>query len=354
MICDTRLGGKPRWYLTPPKDWNMRVPDQVRDCVVFLGIQVTRMGGRTEFVWAGSAFFVAIPSESEPETCLYTYLVTAKHVIDEIGDREIFVRINQRQGGAVIASLRGARWHFHETEATTVDVAVLPIAPSPEQFAYKVIGTDTFLTDTVIQTMGIGVGDEVFMTGLFAHMSGKEQNIPIVRMGNVAMMPNDTVPTEEYGDIEAYLIEARSIGGLSGSPVFVRESSNMYVPASNTPFFLMGLMHGHWKVPAGDANPAPLLDSAISGKNETINMGIAIVVPARKIIEVLNVTELREDRAEQEKTLRNQNLPVMDSAMPEAGEHKTPAKPISLYPMDEEEVLKRLLRVPPPEKGTKD
>ncbi len=33
------------------------------------------------------------------------------------------------------------------------------------------------------------------------------------------------------------------------------------------------------------------------------------------------------------------------------GNGKTPAKPISLYPMSEEEAVKRLLRVPPPVKG---
>jgi hypothetical protein len=31
---------------------------------------------------------------------------------------------------------------------------------------------------------------------------------------------------------------------------------------------------------------------------------------------------------------------------------KTPSKPVSLYPMSEEEALRRLLRVPPPEKDT--
>lgn len=30
---------------------------------------------------------------------------------------------------------------------------------------------------------------------------------------------------------------------------------------------------------------------------------------------------------------------------------KTPSKPVSLYPMSEEEALKRLLRVPPPGKN---
>ena len=31
-------------------------------------------------------------------------------------------------------------------------------------------------------------------------------------------------------------------------------------------------------------------------------------------------------------------------------DRKSPAKPVSLYPMSEEEALKRLLRVPPPGK----
>ncbi len=37
-----------------------------------------------------------------------------------------------------------------------------------------------------------------------------------------------------------------------------------------------------------------------------------------------------------------------------SGNGKTPAKPISLYPMSEEEALKRLLRVPPPGKNGKN
>lgn len=35
------------------------------------------------------------------------------------------------------------------------------------------------------------------------------------------------------------------------------------------------------------------------------------------------------------------------------GNGKTPAKPISLYPMSEEEAVRRLLRVPPPEREGK-
>jgi hypothetical protein len=51
---------------------------------------------------------------------------------------------------------------------------------------------------------------------------GRQRNIPIVRIGNVASMPHEPVATKNRGAIEAYLVEARSVGGLSGSPVLVQ------------------------------------------------------------------------------------------------------------------------------------
>ena len=43
--------------------------------------------------------------------------------------------------------------------------------------------------------------------------------MPILRMGNLAAYPQERVQVEGV-EMDAYLIEARSIGGLSGSPVF--------------------------------------------------------------------------------------------------------------------------------------
>jgi hypothetical protein len=354
MYCDTRLGGKPRWFLTPPEDWNMRIPDEIRDCVVFLGKRVMRVGGVQEDIWGGTGFFVVVPSEMLPNQRVYTYLVTAKHVVDalekEYGDTVL--RVNTKDGGsgtAIISS--NDHWYFHP-EPDRVDVAVTPVDLSGQQIDQRYIPAEMFLTDEAIKSNSLGVGDEVFMTGLFSHVTGKERSIPIVRMGNVAMMPNDPVPVSYgAGEMEAYLIEARSIGGLSGSPVFVRDTFNTYANAASVPHYLMGLMHGHWKVPAGDINIAPIGD--LAGTNEPINMGIAIVVPAKKIMEVLTMPTLRARRAKMDEALRSENLPTMDSAIPEEHSPKTPAKPVSLYPMDEEEALKRLLRVPPPDKGKK-
>jgi hypothetical protein len=49
---------------------------------------------------------------------------------------------------------------------------------------------------------------------------GRHQNVPIVRVGNFASYPAEQIQTG-FGRMDAFLIEARSIGGLSGSPVFV-------------------------------------------------------------------------------------------------------------------------------------
>lgn len=162
-----------------------------------------------------------------------------------------------------------------------------------------------FLTDEVIRSKGIGTGDEVFITGLFIHLAGSARNLPIVRMGNIAMMPDEPVPTR-MGLIDAYLIEARSIGGLSGSPAFVRET----VPGGIGGFYLLGLMHGHWDIPPEERDDhVPRADEDAQAK---VNMGIAIVVPATKILQVLNHPPLVEIRRTRDQELQKQRTANVD------------------------------------------
>lgn len=118
-------------------------------------------------------------------------------------------------------------------------------------------------------------------------------------MGNIAMIPDEPLPTTS-GNMDVYLIEARFIGGISGSPAFIFESNPFRSPHN---FYLLGLMHGHW-----DISPEMKNDSFIS--NEVfgkVNMGIAIVVPAKKILEVLNHPILVDCREKQEEKLKKKD-----------------------------------------------
>ena len=300
-LTDMQLANTPQLYLVPRVDIAMRVPDEVRQCVVFIGLPVPLKLGQFALAFKGTAFFVSMPSGIEGKQ--HVYLVTAKHVALALAGKQFLVRVNMKDGGSSLIGGQGVRWWTHPSD-NSVDVAILPWAPS-EQVEYKSIPSSMFLSDEVIKSKGIGTGDEVFITGLFAHLTGSKRNLPIVRIGNVAMLPDETIPAKGFGNIEAYLIEARSIGGLSGSPAFVRGSA----PIGLGKFYLLGLMHGHWDIPPETKNDAILMDEDSIGK---VNIGIAIVIPAKKILEVLNHPQLVELRMKGDEQAKQKNTPTED------------------------------------------
>ncbi|MBA7673314.1 hypothetical protein ES703_81509 [subsurface metagenome] len=286
----------------------MRVPDEVRQCVAFIGLPVTIPDAQQGIRFQGTAFFVSVPSESM-EGKSYIYLVTAKHVAIKLEGKTFMVRINTNDGKSALVIGEGTQWWYHATDES-VDVALIPFVP-PAEFEYRSIPTTMFLLDEIIQGKSIGTGDEVFIAGLFAHLTGSARNLPIVRMGNIAMMPGEPVSTKEFGDIEAYLIEARSIGGLSGSPAFVRETVTMGLGA----FYLLGLMHGHWDIPLQSKNDAMRADEDTYGQ---VNMGIAIVIPAKKILEVLNQPRMIDARRAGDEARKKETMPTLDEESAQA------------------------------------
>jgi hypothetical protein len=317
---DARIGGvKPRRILHP---WGseakplVRVPDEMLKCVVFLGYQLP---GRVE-VAAGTGFYVSRLAGK----WRFTYLVTAKHVIDGIrarGVSEVFIRYNLRTGGAEWFATPLSSWVSHPDEYE-VDLAVAPIG-IPEGTDHLTFPLESAVTDRVIEEQGIGIGDEVFLTGLFVHHQGMHRNCPIVRIGNIAAMPEEPIEVRAFGNMDAYLIEARSIGGISGSPVFVQPGTPQLASedpsCSGTgrsklvlyqrPLYLLGLMHGHYVTNSDAIDLAS--DDALS--RERINVGIAIIVPATKILETVSQESVRKREEQYEAEERAKGLLVMDS-----------------------------------------
>ena len=291
-LCDTRLGNTNQWYFNPRNDNDMLVPDEIRQCVLFLGFINTPSDDVQVFKPIGTAFIVSIPAENLEESW-HVYLVTAKHVAVALEGKNFWARVNIKNGEAKFIEGDGVKWWYHPTDGS-VDVAVIPWAP-PEQVEHKQIPTSLFLSDEIIGEKSIGAGDLVFMTGLFTKLAGLSKNLPIVRMGNIAMMPDEKVPTRAFGDIEAYLIEARSIGGLSGSPAFVQET----ILGGGGKIYLLGLVHGHWDIPLESENEMEDIEGG-----SAINMGIAIVIPAKIILAVINQPELIEKKREAEEAAK--------------------------------------------------
>ena len=280
----------------------MRVQEDNRQCVVFLC--------QEDKSFVGTGFLVVVPSKIQSEPSLlnptkqidgFLHIVTAKHVAQKIDGSPFFVRANNKKGSFEYLKSEDTKWYYHPTDNST-DVAVTPFWLSSD-IDYKTIPINTFLTDEVLKEGKIGIGDEVYIVGLFAHVAGSKRNEPIVRIGNVAMIPNEPIQTK-YGDIEAYLIEARSIGGISGSPVFVRES----FPRQGT-HYLLGLMQAHWEISSELKNDFKL-NKEFNGQ---VNLGIAIVIPAKKILEALNhpyLVDLRTKSETEKLKKSNQNQDI--------------------------------------------
>ena len=307
-------GGRFRAFREP----SVRVDDAVLRCVGFIGELDHESSDSADYTPYGTGFFVQLSTQFAGKA--FHCFVTARHVVRKLLKKKMCVVINSRSEGRKIYELLSPQWWFHPTDKSA-DVAVMPFSVESDDDVMSVGADDLFLTDVNKDKSKIGVGDEVFITGLFSFATGEQRIKPIVRHGNIAMMPDEPIQTDD-GYEEVYLIEARSIGGLSGSPVFVRETVQLVskdkggapaVLAGLGRLQLLGMCLGHWDIKESDINhPRP---KAVQVRAASTWVS-GFVAPATKILETINQSELMEMRKTIEKAhLQELGGPVRDSAL---------------------------------------
>jgi hypothetical protein len=198
---DVRLAGAvPRYFMgAPPKDINMRLPDQILNTCCFLA-------HKTEEIKFGGTGFIAAVRGTHGNAFLY--LVTAKHVAEKIEHGPFVVGLNQKNGKRAVLDANEAKWYYHPTEPNAVDAAVTIFAPGEyERLNVEWAYEGMFATPEVMQRAGIGIGDEIAVVGLFTRFWGKDKYFPMARIGNLGMLPNEKIPVAEFDPMEAYLAE---------------------------------------------------------------------------------------------------------------------------------------------------
>lgn len=331
---DRRIGNTPQWWLgyEPPEDFQMRVPDLIKRCVLFVEFPDGR---------AATAFLVGTWSTQPVDVCLN--LVTAAHVAKKMNDGGYRLRANRPTAntdlfydtGSVADEIKLSEplnWWYHPTMPQNVDIAVAAVDVSLINWAVSSLPVTMLLTDDAARHYGIGIGDETYTVGVFTRLKTPSKNRPILRTGNLAIFPEVKVPTSHFHNIDAYLIEARSIGGLSGAPVFVTETHGQaYVKEPGEPAlwagktFLLGVMHGHWEIP-----PDALDDIGFDvDKQSKVNLGVAIVSPAKQLLEILTQPRLLKMREEQAKERNKKYLPTEDISSPKSHNRDIPIPPIT-------------------------
>ena len=278
---------------SPGYNVRVRLTDDARKCVLFFeGPDPKKQG---EYVPSGTGFLV-VHRDGGIE---HRYLVTAAHVARRCDADRVRLRGNNRDGGGGIDELEEFKWVYHKD--SKVDVAVGEYEP-PDNFDAMYYPTCGFVTDAVrLEIKNVGAGSMIHVVALWNFHSGDQRVVPIVHTGNIALEPGDLIRqyvrrSDEVIHVNGYLVEAQAIAGASGAPVFVRRS--LRVPGlqnphlTYSPVFLLGVWVGSWKAPPDETLARA---RAIEGRVE-VPVGMGIVMPADRILEILNYDELAEGR----------------------------------------------------------
>lgn len=293
---------------------NLLVDEQFRQSVTFLYVDVVdNDSGQVRRSPAGTAFFVSALCDPPKQDLGVVYVVTARHVIEQARPYgPLYLREVSPHGDIDDSAISPDSWVEHKSDVAIARVR-LRDWEVPE---VKWIQSELFVTAAFVAAQQVGLGDELTFVGLFSPAPGTSRPQPVVRFGNIARMPTEPVAVEITPntpvEIEAYLVEGRSWGGQSGSPVFlylptVRRQGRGWYPE----FSLLGLIHGH--------HPHEVIaDFGPGGKAKVdINAGILVVVPAQAILDLLGREDVVKERNEicQRAGGTAQGLPTADSAV---------------------------------------
>jgi hypothetical protein len=276
------------WERTMP-----RIRDTILDCSVFL--YRSEEDAEAGIQYGGSGFLVGVPIE--PALNLpQLYAVTNAHIID-FGYPVI--RLNSKEGGTRTIPLTESAWTRHPAGD---DVAIAPITLDRQIHKYKYITPDNgdfFISRENAEKLRLGAGDEAFMVGRFYGRDERQTNVPIVKSGHIASGQPTELKQEEREDFlqESYLVEIESMSGFSGAPIFV------WIPTDriNTPTNPELKAEHRKRVRELGIGPEEFFLGINWGH---LVGGIAGVVPAWKLTELLYLPEVVELRKGAEETRR--------------------------------------------------
>jgi hypothetical protein len=271
-----------------------RIPDGALDGIIYL--YASRADAENGERTGGSGFLITIPADVLPGLGTL-YAVTNAHVIE---DGFCTIRLNTKDGKSDIFEFTELNWIKHR-DGDDIAVCHMPQL-RPEFHKYSDIDPTTLLKRHEVAEFRVGPGDDAFVVGRFINSQGKLRNIPSVRFGNIAQMPIEPIEQRRNFGIfkqESFLVEARSISGFSGSPVFLlllkvhsRQDPSYFLKTDV--FRLLGVQWGYildWE-PVCDEFERPV-DTKLQVRQNTGMMG---VVPAWKLEELLYREDLVNHR----------------------------------------------------------
>jgi hypothetical protein len=300
-----RLPGIGRGHFNAARQLMPRIQHSLPQAVFYL-FRLNPETGLEDGPWGTG--FIVMRSSRHPTGKPHVYGITNWHVAHQLGAS--IIRVNTKAGKSRFIQLDPSEWAKAKDED---DLSAVDLSDQIDLERDEVIGLyeDLFVTPLVVERFDIGLGEDTFMCGLFASHHGGERNIPMTRFGNIAMMASQAAPVELETGFKrpCYLVDTRSRGGFSGSPVFVyrpgladiswlpygkfRTADLLTTNATDYFWGLLGIHCGQFwdKVEARKvkkSNSKSEHEPITEGDSLLIQSGVTTVIPAHRISSLLD------------------------------------------------------------------
>lgn len=270
-----------------------RIDENILDSVIFLydSEDDAKQGNAS----GGSGFLFAIPfkDQTNGELRSHVYAVTNWHVIIR---KPTWIRLNKffpfASDSGIISTLV-SDWHFNGID----DLAVCQLDDQDlvkRGFRYFMYLPEGVVTPKLMIEQDIGIGSDVINVGRFFMYDGKQQNTPLARFGTIAAV---NVKVKYRAGIlppqESFIIDGRSIMGLSGSPIY----HVILNPDKTETLHLLGIVWGHSEFRENVTDD----QGNGTGTYAMVNSGLLHAIPAWKLLSLLDDEDLRMKREEIER-----------------------------------------------------
>ena len=274
----------------------------------------------------GTGFLVGNPVPGRPGRFV-PLIVTARHVV---GDRDVIMaRFSLSSGGSTgfvkynLAAQRVSNDCWVHPDPG-VDVLIFRTAHF-EHIDYQQVPVDMIATKAAFTEDDIKPSDRVIFPSMLSHFMGTTRNFPVTRDGTIALVADELIPltfdigaTKITTQQELILLDATSIPGASGSPIFLwpgpRIVRNAFNMGGGKPW-LIGVMHGFYGS-AREILKINTTDAARVIEMFAENSRIAIVFPSWRIHDILESTALVQRMAEIATSIPTDAPPIPDAVTP--------------------------------------
>lgn len=237
------------------------------------------------------------------------------------------IRVNWGETGTRIIECDPTEWVWSDTDdLAALDVTDMILADDGRSVWGGELSSNnqwSFVTKDLASHHIVGIGDQTVMLGLFTDHARGARNVPVGRFGNLAALPDDTMPVSlgSRDDLArpAFLNDMRSRSGFSGSPVWIFKTPYddmneigiggvMQVARRPSAFLkLLGVHRGQFR----EETTIGLLEGSRalqSGDNIDIASSMTVVIPAWEIDMLLDknafehqrlTRDLRDDRVKE-------------------------------------------------------